>query len=376
MSYAAHDELAPVQSGMAEMHDSPALIVRLAQSRTESTRLVDWFRGAGLGGEGQISQGLLRRALAAVGVHAPTLGAMVAECFRALDPEQTGTIGFSEFHAELRRMRKVLNAGDAYAQPPSRPTSALQRGRSAPAQRPRSGGMTHPDGSAYSALDLENAAALYRRQGELGHALRALEAALAIHVRVHGERSDVVVDCSRRVADVCNSLGMQMLQRDDFLGCHALLRRAQARGQGDRAMLAITLNNLACYHRRRGHLKVALAHLAKAVEIEARCDGAHKPADTHLNMCAVQSELGNHHEAMCAAQRGGGGGGGGGGGSSSAAARKSSTAAAPPQHCGSTRACRRAHNYILLAQRSLPHAVHAPPPYVTAIRPPRACRGL
>ena len=60
-------------------------------------------------------------------------------------------------------------------------------------------------------------------------------------------------------------------------------------------MFAITLNNLACYHRRRGHLKVALAHLSKAVDIEAHCDGAHKPADTHLNMCAVQSELANHH---------------------------------------------------------------------------------
>ena len=88
-----------------------------------------------------------------------------------------------------------------------------------------------------------------------------------------------------------------MLQRDDFVGCHALLKRAQVRGQGDRAMFAITLNNLACYHRRRGHLKVALAHLSKAVDIEAHCD-AHKPADTHLNLCAVQSELGNHHEAM------------------------------------------------------------------------------
>ena len=142
------------------------------------------------------------------------------------------------------------------------------------------------------------AAADFRRAGELGQALRALEAALATHVRVHGERSDVAMECSRQVADVCNSLGMQMLQRDDFVGCHALLRRAQARGSSDRAMLAITLNNLACYHRRRGHLKVALSHLSKAVDIEAHCEGAHKPADTHLNLCAVQSELGNHHEAM------------------------------------------------------------------------------
>ena len=77
---------------------------------------------------------------------------------------------------------------------------------------------------------LERAAAQFRRQGELGQALRALEAALAIHCRLQGERSDVAIECSRQVADVCNSLGMQMLQRDDFVGCHALLKRAQARG--------------------------------------------------------------------------------------------------------------------------------------------------
>ena len=254
---------------------------------------------AGLGSEGQISHALLRRALAAAGVHSPTLADQIDECFRMLDPEATGTISFSELHGELRRVRKLL-APSGHG-PGSRPGSGKTASR--PGSAPGGGGgsaagLRHEDGTPYSAIELEQAAAQFRRQGELGQALRALEAALAIHSRLHGDRSDVAVECSRQVADVCNSLGMQMLQRDDFVGCHALLRRAQARGQGDRAMFAITLNNLACYHRRRGHLKVALAHLSKAVEIEAHCDGAHKPADTHLNMCAVHSELGNHHEAM------------------------------------------------------------------------------
>jgi Ca2+-binding EF-hand superfamily protein/tetratricopeptide (TPR) repeat protein len=241
---------------------------------------------------------MLRRALAAIGVHSPTLAEQIDECFHVLDPEATGTISFSELHGELRRVRKLLTPASGYGPggPMKRAGSAPPGGRSGP--HGAAAGLRHEDGTPFSAVELERAAAQYRRQGELGQALRALEAALAIHARVHGERSEVAVECSRQVADVCNSLGMQMLQRDDFVGCHALLRRAQARGQGDRAMFAITLNNLACYHRRRGHLKVALAHLSKAVDIEAHCDGAHKPADTHLNMCAVHSELGNHHEAM------------------------------------------------------------------------------
>ena len=326
-----------IHDSAAEVVDAPLLILRIAQSRAETTRLIDWLRGmgarhastpartahtlscnfrlsshkpplinlsacvvllcTGLGAEGQISQSMMRRALAAIGVHSPTLGEQIAECYEVLDPEATGTMSFSELHSELRRVRKLLTPMSGPATGGAGSRKKLQRGSSAPLQRAPQG-FRHEDGSPYTAVELENAAANFRRQGELGQALRALEAALAYHSRVHGERSEVAIECSRQVADVCNSLGMQMLQRDDFVGCHALLRRAQARGQGDRAMFAITLNNLACYHRRRGHLKVALAHLSKAVDIESNCDGAHKPADTHLNLCAVQSELGNHHEAM------------------------------------------------------------------------------
>ena len=247
-----------------------------------------------MGSEGQISQPILRRALAAAGVHGPQLDEQIAECYATLDPEATGTISFSELHTELRRVKKLLTPHNYAQLQGSRPGTAGSRPGSAPRRRAPQG-FRHEDGVPYSAAELEHAAATYRRSGELGQALRALEAALAQHVRAFGERSEVALECARQVADVCNSLGMQMLQRDDFVGCHALLKRAQARGMADRAMLAITLNNLACYHRRRGHLKVALAHLSKAVDIEAHCDGAHKPADTHLNMCAVQSELANHH---------------------------------------------------------------------------------
>ena len=274
----------------AEAADAPMLIVRLAQSKAEWTALHQFLRiDSGLGSEGQISHVMLSQGIHRCKMMPPVPTQMIDEVFAALDPEATGTVGFSELTAELRRVRKLTM--------PVSSATRLQRGGSAPLTRQHPNGMQHDDGTAFSVHELERAAAMYRRQGELGPALRALENALAIHSRMHGAGSDVAIECSRQVADVCNSLGMQMLQRDDFVGCHALLKRAQARGQGDRAMYAITLNNLACYHRRRGNLKVALAHLCKAVDIEAHCE-AHKPADTHLNLCAVQSELGNHHEAM------------------------------------------------------------------------------
>ncbi len=59
----------------------------------------------------------------------------------------------------------------------------------------------------------------------------------------------------------------------------------------------MTLNNLACYYRKLGNLHTALVHLEKALKIE-ECLGGGKGngniADTHLNLCAVLSQLGRH----------------------------------------------------------------------------------
>ena len=109
-----------IHDSAAEVVDAPLLILRIAQSRAETTRLIDWLRGmgarhastpaltahtlscifclshkpplinlsacvvllcTGLGAEGQISQSMMRRALAAIGVHSPTLGEQIAECY-------------------------------------------------------------------------------------------------------------------------------------------------------------------------------------------------------------------------------------------------------------------------------------------------------
>ena len=77
-----------------------------------------------------------------------------------------------------------------------------------------------------------------------------------------------------------------------------LLKKAEGLSRHHRPMLAVTLNNLACYFRRRGQPKTALGLLLRALDLESRCKAPHKPADTHLNTCVVWSQLGKHHEAM------------------------------------------------------------------------------
>jgi hypothetical protein len=53
----------------------------------------------------------------------------------------------------------------------------------------------------------------------------------------------------------------------------------------------MTFNNLACYYRKIGHLRSALIFLEKAIEIERKGITTAQMADTHLNLCAVLSQL-------------------------------------------------------------------------------------
>jgi hypothetical protein len=57
---------------------------------------------------------------------------------------------------------------------------------------------------------------------------------------------------------------------------------------------ATTFNNLACYYRRLGKLRTAYNYLSNALEIELKLDSVSTLADTHLNLCAVLSQLEKH----------------------------------------------------------------------------------
>ena len=135
----------------ASMPDAPLLVLRLAQTKLEWTKLQEFLRGCGLGTEGQISQPVLKAGLHKAGLaQQPDLAAQIEEIFLSLDPDLSGTIGFSELTAEVRRVRKLLPSGSPHAA-----ARRLPRGGSAPVARARpSAGLQHGDGSAYSAHEL------------------------------------------------------------------------------------------------------------------------------------------------------------------------------------------------------------------------------
>jgi tetratricopeptide (TPR) repeat protein len=77
-----------------------------------------------------------------------------------------------------------------------------------------------------------------------------------------------------------------------------LLKKAEILTEHDPSGKAVTFNNFACFSRQQGRLHASLSYLQKALAIEQKLPHVDTPADTHLNLCAVLSQLGRHREAL------------------------------------------------------------------------------
>eukprot|EP00741_Cyanophora_paradoxa_P009220 tig00001487_g8930.t1 len=126
--------------------------------------------------------------------------------------------------------------------------------------------------------------------------------------QVLGRDNDITFRSWKRLTEACNVNAMQALQQDDMKLCQNLLRRAEVlteppyesieRNETRLKLRAITFNNMACYLKKRGMLKTALQYAEKALKIETTQHTADNPACTHLNICAILSQLSRHKFAL------------------------------------------------------------------------------
>lgn len=131
------------------------------------------------------------------------------------------------------------------------------------------------------------------RAGKSLEALEALEGAL--HVAQTAEHAPML---SADLCELCNSVGMCFLNKGEMSTSLDLLKRAESLCEQRSSLHASVLNNLACYYRKLGKARTALVYLDKAREIEATAPSPKSVANTHLNYCAILSELGRHDEAF------------------------------------------------------------------------------
>lgn len=146
------------------------------------------------------------------------------------------------------------------------------------------------------------------RQGRTIDAIEYLEHSLVMRTKMYGTPSMEVDRAGRSLVTSCNTGAMMALQASSFPLCSELLRKADALTRNSKLipnkqrrlrLRAVTLNNLACFYRRRKKLHSALRQLEEALGLELMCEeGVQGPAGTHLNICAVLGELGQHEAAL------------------------------------------------------------------------------
>ena len=149
---------------------------------------------------------------------------------------------------------------------------------------------------------LDEASTQLQNDGNFLGSLECIERGLLLRQHLYGPNSDEVKHACVTAGELCNLLAMKYLQQEEFNITLELLKKAEILTERDPAGRAATLNNFACYYRRKGKLHAALQYLQKSLKIEAKISNVQNPADTHINACAVLSQLGRHQTALEHAQ--------------------------------------------------------------------------
>lgn len=145
--------------------------------------------------------------------------------------------------------------------------------------------------------ELDRNVAELKKQGKYTEALELLEQGLAIRKTRFGENSEEVKISYKQLCELCNILATFYMQREDSHLALDLLKRAEILSEHDQHAQAITFNNLSCYYRKANQPGKALKYLKTALVLEQDIP------NTHLNLCAVYSQMGKHEAALsCAMQ--------------------------------------------------------------------------
>jgi tetratricopeptide (TPR) repeat protein len=125
-----------------------------------------------------------------------------------------------------------------------------------------------------------------------------LEELLKIKKINFGTNSKQFTKSCKVLCEICNILAVYYLKKEDINSALDLLKKSEELCENNELGQAMTFNNMACYYRRIGKMRTALNFLQRALTIESRLQRPETQADTHLNICAVLSQLNKHELAL------------------------------------------------------------------------------
>merc|ERR1719174_1590554 len=150
--------------------------------------------------------------------------------------------------------------------------------------------------------------------GEHEAAVRCLENVLRREqAAVQQMRGPGLSTLFERLAVGYNTLGMKYLKDGNTEVSLKFFEKAEAltdpanlhmTPEGRLVLRAVTYNNMGCFYKSLSKLHTALQYLRKAQQIEERSNVPwQNPAGTHLNLCALLSQMGKHSEALLHSQK-------------------------------------------------------------------------
>lgn len=163
-------------------------------------------------------------------------------------------------------------------------------------------------------VDAEREFAALQAAGDHDGAVRCLETVLRAEQQTVQQMQDTVLSTLfERLAVGYNTLGMKHLKEGSTEVSCRFFEKAEAltdpanlhmNPESRLVLRAVTYNNMGCFYKSMSKLHTALQYLRKAQKIEERSQGrCQNPAGTHLNLCALLSQMGKHQEALHHAER-------------------------------------------------------------------------
>ncbi|CAG9319582.1 unnamed protein product [Blepharisma stoltei] len=104
----------------------------------------------------------------------------------------------------------------------------------------------------------------------------------------------------------CNKQAMELLRQDNYNEALLLLRKAESLlshpenlKDANNKLHAITYNNIGCFYKKAGKAQLALQYLQRALEVSKNFPSEYTNlAGTHLNICAIVSQMGDHETGV------------------------------------------------------------------------------
>lgn len=164
-------------------------------------------------------------------------------------------------------------------------------------------------------VDAERQFMQLQAAGDHDAAVKCLETVLRAEQNVVQTMEDTVLSTLfERLAVGYNTLGMKHLKDGNTEESCKFFEKAEAltdpanlhmNVESRLVLRAVTYNNMGCFYKSMSRLHTALQYLRKAQKIEERSNGkCQNPAGTHLNICALLSQMGKHQEALQHAHQG------------------------------------------------------------------------